>query len=321
MGSFIAGISVFCFAASYTVTLALEISRLWFRSGVRGAVMLGFAGAGLLAQVLFLGYRAYADVALSSPPVSPLSSAFDYYLVAALSLVIFYLYLTYYHPQAAIGLFLMPMVLILIAVARFGADPKPFPQAFSTQVWGMIHGIFWLIGTVAMLFGFMAGLMYLLQSRRLKSKLPAPRGLKLPSLEWLERANSRAIVISVVGVGLGILSGLILNLVNHRKQVDELPWTDPVILTSALLTLWVFAAALFSWFYKPAQRGHKVAYLTVATGVVLACHLAISLLATSQHGSRAGGNGESAGRAKFELRSSLVSHPSSLASPFRREFA
>ncbi len=52
MGSFIAGISVFCFAASYTVTLALEISRLWFRSGVRGAVMLGFAGAGLL---VFLG--------------------------------------------------------------------------------------------------------------------------------------------------------------------------------------------------------------------------------------------------------------------------
>ena len=70
MGSFVAGISVFCFAASYTVTLALEVSRLWFRSGVRGALMLGFAGAGLLAHVLFLGYRAYVDVALSTPRIS-----------------------------------------------------------------------------------------------------------------------------------------------------------------------------------------------------------------------------------------------------------
>ena len=27
--------------------------------------------------------------------------------------------------------------------------------------------------------------------------------------------------------------------------------------------------AIFNWVYKPAQHGHKVAYLTVATGVLL----------------------------------------------------
>ena len=46
------GISVTCFAASYLVAWLLELSRLFFRSGIRGAVMVGFASAGLLAHTL-----------------------------------------------------------------------------------------------------------------------------------------------------------------------------------------------------------------------------------------------------------------------------
>ena len=54
----ISGISITCFAASYAVVLALEISRLFFRSRVRWAVMVGFAGAGMVAHTAFLAYRA-----------------------------------------------------------------------------------------------------------------------------------------------------------------------------------------------------------------------------------------------------------------------
>ena len=55
MGEFVAGISVVCFAASYLVALACEGSRLLFRSGIRGAAMVAFAAAGLVAHTLFLG--------------------------------------------------------------------------------------------------------------------------------------------------------------------------------------------------------------------------------------------------------------------------
>ena len=77
MTALVSGISVTCFAASYAVAWALEISRLFFRSGVRGAVMIGFAAAGLLAQTLYLAYRA------AQAPASPLSSNFDWCLLAA----------------------------------------------------------------------------------------------------------------------------------------------------------------------------------------------------------------------------------------------
>ena len=47
-------VQIFCFLASYTVALALELSRLWFRSGIRGIVMLGFVVAGWIAHTAFL---------------------------------------------------------------------------------------------------------------------------------------------------------------------------------------------------------------------------------------------------------------------------
>ena len=83
------GVSTICFTASYAVALALEISRLLFRSSVRRVFMLGFATAGLLAHTAFLYYRALKAF---HEGVSPLSSEKDWYLVAAWVLVAVYLY-------------------------------------------------------------------------------------------------------------------------------------------------------------------------------------------------------------------------------------
>ena len=93
----LSGVGVICFAASYLVAFALELTRLMFRSGIRGTAMLGFAGAGLVAHTAYLYYQ------FSSAPGSPLSSERDWYYLAAWALVVLYLYLTYYHPKAPFG--------------------------------------------------------------------------------------------------------------------------------------------------------------------------------------------------------------------------
>jgi ABC-type uncharacterized transport system permease subunit len=273
----LSGISIFCFAASYATALALEVSRLFFRSGVRGAIMLAFAAAGLVAQTLFLAYRA------ASAHSTPLSSEFDWYLVAAWTLAATYLYLTLYHPRTAVGLFVLPLVLVLIGVAQLFASQTPFPEQPASQIWGAIHGGFILLGTVAVIVGFVAGLMYLLQAWRLKRKqLPTP-GFRLPNLEWLQHVNSRAIVISVIMLAAGFLSGTVLNMVNHRRQLDELPWTDPVVWSTGLLLAWMLAAAVFGTLYRPALHGRKVAYLTVASFVFLVLSISVRLLLPSEH--------------------------------------
>ncbi|MDZ7618941.1 MAG: hypothetical protein U1E05_18195, partial [Patescibacteria group bacterium] len=93
----LAGVQIICFTASYAAALALEASRMVFRSGVRGAIMLGFAGAGLVAHTAFLYHRAV------KMPGSPLSSEQDWCLVAAWLLVVVYLYLVWYHPRHGFG--------------------------------------------------------------------------------------------------------------------------------------------------------------------------------------------------------------------------
>ncbi len=304
------GITTLCFAASYGVALALEVARLGWRSRLRGALAVGFAAAGLVAQTLFLCYRA------ATAEAAPLSSAYEWYLLAAWALAAVYLYMALSHPAAASGIFILPLALGLVAAAQF-ASKQPLAEKSAAGVWVDIHATCWLLGTVAVIVGFATGLMYLLQARRLKSlsknrlgrggQSPFPpdhrggprgcparpekgtvpagsplAGLRLPSLEWLERANGRAILISVLMAAAGLLSGVVLNLVRHK-----LPWSDATIWRSAGLFGWLLAAALFSGLYRPARRGRKVAYLTVASFVFLAIFLAAELFGRTEHAAAA----------------------------------
>ncbi|MGC4006495.1 MAG: cytochrome c biogenesis protein CcsA [Pirellulales bacterium] len=271
----LAGISIFCFAASYSVALFLEITRLWFRSGVRGAFILLFAVAGLVAHTLFLGYLGYLSQQNS---VAPLSSAAEYYLLGAWVLAAVYLYVTLALPKTPSGLFILPLVLLLI-YAGHHASFVPFPTDRAAQVWGRTHGIFLLLGYVAVSFGFVVGAMYLLQANRLKQKLPGESRLKLPPLEWLERANHRATVWAPVLVGAGFVSGIILNVVRS----GEIPWNDPVVWRSAAMVVWLSGAALFAGWYMPAAHGRKVAYLTVASFVFLIASVIVGFAFPTAH--------------------------------------
>ena len=273
------GVTIFCFAASYTVALALEITRLFFRSGIRGAIMLGFAGAGLFAHTVFLAHHAVGAAG------SPLSSTRDWYLLAAWLLVVVYLYLTYYHPKTSFGLFILPLVLGLVGVGAMVADTRPFAREPASKIWGAIHGISILLATVSVLVAFAAGLMYLGQAYRLKHKLPPMPGLRLPSLEWLGRANSRAIVISLLLMGVGILAGVVLNVINYGRQMSRLPWYDPLVLSTVGMFGWLLLSVLVGVFYKPAREGRKVAYLTVVSFVFLVIALGIGMSVATQHSS------------------------------------
>ena len=275
MESLISGISLICFAASYALAWVLELF-LFFRSGARRVLILVCVLAGWLAHTLYLGYR------VVEYSVSPLSSSADWCLVAAWLLMGAYLYLSYYFPRAALGLTMLPMALALVAAAHF-ADPEPFAAGPASRMWGAVHGISLLIGTLAVMMGFVAGLMYLLQAHRLKRKLPPMTGVRLPSLEWLEKVNSRVIILSASMVGIGFVAGIILNVIDRGKAA-ELPWSDPVIWSSALMFTWLSVAVIFNVVYRPSRRGRKVAYLTVVSFGFLVLALAVLLLVNTEHG-------------------------------------
>lgn len=271
------GITIFCFAASYGVALLLEVLRFWLRAPIRLLLTIGFVAAGLLAHTLYLALRAKAG--LSDSGGMPLSSWYEWCLLAAWVLAAAYLGLVIRKSDSAIGLFMLPVVEGLIGVAYLVRNMPPFQRGEALQYWGIVHGVSLLLGTVAVSLGFVAGLMYLVQSYRLKHKLPPSAGFKLPSLEWLQRYNERSLVVSSFLLLAGIAAGAVYNLI---KRDEGLPWTNRVIVISGVLCVWLLAALVFNGFYRPARQGRKVAYLTIFSFIVVMLVLGI-ILGSSDH--------------------------------------
>ncbi len=276
-------VTVLCFAGSYIVAFALELSRLVFRSSLRGLVMLGFTAAGLVAHTAFLFYQAERINAQLHGVGLPLSSTQHWYLTAAWLLAAMYLFLAISHPQVQFGLFFLPLVLALIGVGHYLADPNPAASPPDPTVWGLIHGISLMLATVAVLVALVAGLMYLGQAQRLKRKAIPPRGLYLPSLEWLQRANGRGLNVGMAMLAVGIVSGMVLNVIYAERHQRFVPWTDPVIVSTVGMFAWLAGCRLAGWAYRPAREGRKVAYLTVVSFVFLVLALAVGLLLETRH--------------------------------------
>ena len=268
--------SLICFAASYAIALIIELSRLVFNFRWRWALTVGWAAAGLVAHSIYLILQARIGMQARG---AILSGWYQWCLIAAWAVAAIYIYLALTRPQAAYGTFLLPMVLCLIGLARLFPKDQFFSASKAYTAWGMIHGLSLLLGTVCVVSGFASGIMYLLHSYRLKKKLPMRIGFALPSLEWLQQWNERSLVLSAFLLGGGVLSGIVLNLLQH----DSLPWTDPVVWTSSILFVWLVSLCIFNGFYRPARVGRKVAYLTIANFVFLVLVLAMVLFVPSQH--------------------------------------
>ena len=275
----LSGITITCFAASYLVALVLEFSRLFFRASVRILLIVGMSFAGLVAHTIYLTNRALSE--LQTSDLVLFSSWHDWCVLAAWIIACIYLGMLMRHPQNATGLFLLPLVLLLIALSMGLANVPPFERSQAQSAWRAIHAVALLIGTATVTLGLAAGLMYLAQSYRLKNKMPPRQGFRLPSLEWLQRLNTQCLWISTVSLAVGVLSGITLNLLSQTEH-PVVGWTDPVVLSSLVLFLWLVSASLFEWLYKPARQGRKVAYLTLASFVFLA--LALTFVLSSQHG-------------------------------------
>jgi len=175
---------------------------------------------------------------------------------------------------------LLPLILAVVGVSYLCKDLPPFPSTQARGYWQWIHGISLLIGTVSVVLGFATGVMYLVQSYRLKKKLPPRLGLQLPSLEWLQRFNREALLFSTIAMACGVLSGVVLNTSHSAHPVL---WSDPVVITAGLLFLWLVGVMLFESLYRPARQGRKVAYLTMASFVFLSLSLLFVLLGSHAH--------------------------------------
>ena len=269
-------IIILFFAFCYAIAFGLELVTLRRRTTWFPTPLIIAAAIGLIAHTTYLLRSAIGSNSL------PISTA-DWLLWAAWLLAIVYLTALFYLPRSPTGIVLLPIVLGLILSSHW-ASPEPLASERSFYLLGMLHGILLMVGTVAVCVGFLAGLMYLLQSYALKHSRSAINRLRFPSLEWLERVNSRTLGISAVLIALGFASGLVMTFIIHRNDAKYVLWSDPVVLSLAAMLIWRVAAEVFRILHPAARRGRKVAYLTLASFAFLAIALGSFTLVDKIHG-------------------------------------
>jgi ABC-type transport system involved in cytochrome c biogenesis permease subunit len=264
---FLERITILCFAASYGVTVALEVLQLLRPRALQRLLALCFGAAGLLAHTLFL--------IVQRPS---LSSQFGSLLFLAWILAVFYFYGSIHHRRLAWGVFVLPLVLGLVVLAaaigkpEMDASASDGPLALQGErFWGMVHGLLLLLAAVGVCVGFVASVMYLVQAHRLKAKTLPGRGLRLLSLERLEQMSRRAINLAFPLLTMGVLVGVVLML----QRVDQFQsWTDPKVLGAAML--WIVFALLLYLRYGYHARGRHLAVLTIVAFGLLVATLASS---------------------------------------------
>jgi ABC-type transport system involved in cytochrome c biogenesis permease subunit len=244
-------VTLFCFAASYAVALGLELWHLYQRRPVHRLAANIFGGAGLLAQTIYL--------AVQRPP---LALQYGLLLVLAWILAIFYLSEALHHGGQAWGVFVLPILLVLVLLAYLLEPPAVTSQriAQSLQEIRLAHGVLLVLAAVGVCVGFVASIMYLVQAQRLRAKSLPNHGLRLPSLERLETMNRRALTLAFPLLTAGMLLGVFL-LVDSKDDIAD--WTDRRVVVSGLLWL-VFALLLYVRFGLHL-RGRHVALLTIVT--------------------------------------------------------
>jgi ABC-type uncharacterized transport system permease subunit len=281
--TFFAKVSVFCFLASYAVALGVDLARLLKRWPVARWIGLAFGGAGFVAQTFYLLMQSQKG---NLPPL--LSSTHDWLLVLAWIVVLMYLFLTALDRELAVGLFLLPVVLLFVAASYF-VSKQPNSLIGGSRGLAMLHASLLVVGIAGVVGGVMLSLMYVIQHRRLKQHHASQPGVVLPSLARLARWNWWAVVISVPLLTLGLGSGVALGL-KSKKAGAALSFSDPVVIGHGIV--WLAMMSLFVWLLTTRRStGKQVAALTLwAGGFLLVILIGLQVLTrgglSSFHASR-----------------------------------
>ncbi len=301
-------LNVLCFGGTYGLALACDLARFAVKGPARWWATLALTALAWVVQTAYLGNLTIQNHQL------PVSTVFESLLVLSWVLAAVALYLIVRSPKpVAVGVFMLPVVLALVVVAGVWAPREDWAGSGWSQAghfWGSAHGLLYLVGAVASCVAFVAGLMYLAQSHRLKHKRPPRFGFKLPSLEESERLNRAAITVAFPFLTAGLLVGVVMMEVASRHAGhSRLGWTDPKVVSGILV--WLVFAALLHARFRPEMRGRRVMLFTLVAFLCLAfATIGVDLMHITSHGIR---QKEDSGLRTQDSGFRIVGHPAGQA--------
>ena len=192
----------------------------------------------------------------------PLEDNFEAFVWLAVLLAGFVLYVQRSRALAGLDWFVWPIVIVLLVAALVFGKAKPQPYVDTT--WSWVHRITAYGGTLAFAIAGAAGAMYLVASRRLRSKAVS-HGPRLGSLERLEHLTFTSVTLGFALLTCGLVAGLIWQLRLERSggptRLGDQWWASPKVLLA--FAVWVVYAVVLHARINPVFRGRKVAILSI----------------------------------------------------------
>jgi ABC-type transport system involved in cytochrome c biogenesis permease subunit len=214
------------------------------------------AAAGLVAQTLGLIFRGV------SAGHFPFSGLYESMVLVAWAIVLVWHVLEAFTKIKAVGLYVMPVVLVLLTVALVSYDPPAglVPALRSDVV--VVHVAVMLVAIGCLYVAGGAAIIYLIEEALLRRRKPGGVLGRLPSLAALDRLIYHATLLGLPFLTMGMAAGVI------RAETFKVPgWaTDPMVLLSA--AAWAVYLALIAGRVRGDWSGRSVSWLAVA-GLVL----------------------------------------------------
>ncbi len=157
----------------------------------------------------------------------------------------------------ALSIFTFPLVFMLTLSATLGTSSR-LENPLLRSGWLYVHVILLFAGYAMLFVTFVAGLMYILLERELKSKKPRALYHRLPPLEQLDDLAHKTLAIGFPFMTLGIISGALWAAAEWGSG-----WPlDPKIAMSFLT--WLIYLALIFTRRTAGWRGRRAAYFAIA---------------------------------------------------------
>ena len=203
----------FLIVATLCFLLGCVHTALSIRAGTGGRhgsswFNLGVLAAGFVLQTLFLSVRGKALGRC------PLTNFFEVIIFLAWAMVLFYLVIGNTYRLSPLGLFTAPVAFVLQTGALLAPiDTPPATAALAlphaaVNRWLEFHAAFSMLAYGAFALAGIAGVMYLLQERQLKTHRLRSLFFQLPSIADLGVVNARLLLVGFILLSLGLLAGM-----------------------------------------------------------------------------------------------------------------
>jgi len=243
-------VALVCYFVALIVLIAYQ------RRGASGLIRAAVA-TGFLFQFVSL------VEALAAFPSQPLDLYHVITSLLAFVVAAFFLMVYRAHSPRALSLLVLPLVVILAAVAVLAplgarSGPSPLARSLLHNGWIYVHILLIIVGYAGLVVAMAAGVLYLAAERSLKAKAAPLAGQAwLPPLEKLDLLAYRALL-----VGFPLLTaGLVIGAYWADALFGHVSLGDPTVLL-ALLAWAIYLVLLFAR-WSSGWRGRRSAYLTL----------------------------------------------------------